>query len=213
MNSKPAGTSIETLSDLEYAAGQLARVEPRFAEALEITGPLPLRRRQDGFTALLDMIVSQQVSVAAADAIWNRLESAGLVAEAALRQCSDEELRNCGLSRQKSRYARALAQAKLDYASLRDLDDSELVAQLTKILGIGVWTAEIYGMSALGRPDMIAAGDLALQESARILFELENRPKECELRKLAKPWSPWRSVAANILWAYYRAIKQREGIR
>jgi DNA-3-methyladenine glycosylase II len=95
---------------------------------------------------------------------------------------------------------------------LRDLPDEEVVKTLVAVPGIGVWTAEIYAMFALGRADVFAPGDLALQEAARMLFGLEARPTDKSLRVMAEAWSPWRSVAARILWAYYRVAKEREGV-
>lgn len=207
----PAGI-IETDSDVEEGAAWLAMREPRFGEALALTGPLPLRRREGGFPALLKTICSQQLSVASADAVWNRLEAAGATIPANLVAMDETALRACGLSGQKIRYARALAEADLDYRELADLPEEEAIARLTAIKGIGVWTAEIYLMFSVGRADVLAAGDLALQESARLLFGLSERPKDRALRELAAPWSPWRAVAARILWAYYRVAKQREGI-
>ena len=111
------------------------------------------------------------------------------------------------------KYARALAESGIDFERLRELPDEEVVRILTEVKGIGRWTAEIYAMFALGRADAFAAGDLALQEAARALFELDKRPTELELRELAAPWSPWKSVAARILFAYYRVIKNREGLK
>lgn len=207
------GRIIETLDCVAEGAGWLALAEPRFALALAEVGPLPLRRQPDGFTALLDAIVGQQVSIASADAIWRRMEAAGLVAQAAVAEASDEALRGAGLSRQKARYARALALSGIDFDGLRSLPDLQVVATLTAVPGIGSWTAEIYAMFALGRADVFAPGDLALQEAARLLFDLPERPKERALRSMAEAWSPWRSVAARILWAYYRLAKSREGIR
>lgn len=194
-------------------AAWLGQREPRFAMALDLTGPLPLRRRADGFAALLDAIVSQQVSVASADAIWARLEAAGLTEMAAMAVASDDALRAAGLSRQKARYGRALANAGIDFEALRFLPDAEVVGTLVKVPGIGLWTAEIYAMFALGRADVFAPGDLALQEAARALFGLETRPTEKALRAMAMGWSPWRSVAARILWSYYHVARNREGIR
>ncbi len=204
---------INSREDIERGIRFLGTVEPRFARAAELTGPPPLRRRAEGFTSLLDMIVSQQVSAAAADSIWNRLKSAGYTDCETLCRCSEEDLRGCGLSRQKIRYAKALAEADLDYPALGRLSDADLVTRLTRLPGIGRWTAEIYGMFSLGRPDMFPAGDLALRESARILLGLDKRPPESELRRLALSWSPWRAVAARLLWSYYREAKKREGIR
>jgi DNA-3-methyladenine glycosylase II len=193
-------------------AAWLAARDPAFARALPLVGELPLRREADGFAALLRAIVGQQVSVASARAIWARLEAAGLTEAAAMAGASDDDLRAVGLSRQKARYGRALAGAGIDFACLRDLPDGEVVATLVAVPGIGVWTAEIYAMFALGRADVFAPGDLALQEAARMLFGLEKRPSDRALRVMAEDWSPWRSVAARILWAYYRVAKEREGV-
>ena len=207
------GRIIESETCVAEGADWLAEREPRFAEALELCGPLPHRRRPDGFAALLSAIVGQQVSIASAAAIWTRLEGAGLTEEAAVAAASPEALRAAGLSRPKIAYAQGLARAGIDFAGLRTRPDAEVMASLTAIKGIGVWTAEIYAMFALGRADVFAAGDLALQEAARVLFDLPERPTPAQLRAMAEDWSPWRAVAARLLWAYYRAIKQREGIR
>ncbi len=207
-----SGRIIETEIDLGEGAAWLAGREPRFADALAVTGQLPLRRREGGYPALLRTICSQQLSVASADAVWRRLDAAGATAPERLLNLDDAALRACGLSGQKIRYARALAEAGVDYPALAALPEAEAIAALTSIKGIGVWTAEIYLMFSVGRADVLAAGDLALQESARLLFGLAERPGDKALRLLAEPWSPWRAVAARILWAYYRAAKQREGI-
>ena len=206
------GRIIETEACVAEGAAWLAQAEPRFAHALALTGPLPLRRRPDGFAQLLSAIVSQQVSVASARAIWARLEDAGMTRPARVAAASDEDLRALGLSRQKAGYARALAQAGLDFDALRGAPTEQVVAQLTQVKGIGVWTAEIYAMFSLGRADVFAPGDLALQESARMLFDLPERPRDRALRQMAEAWSPWRAVAARALWAYYHVAKEREGI-
>ncbi|XDA99550.1 DNA-3-methyladenine glycosylase 2 family protein [Sulfitobacter sp. LCG007] len=206
------GRLIETDADVAEGARWLAQAEPRFAAALDLVGLLPLRRRPDGFAELLSAVVSQQVSLASARAIWNRLESAGLTDPAAVASQSEETLRALGLSRQKARYAHALAGAAIDFDALRDLPDAAVVATLTTVPGIGVWTAEIYAMFCLGRADVFAPGDLALQEAARILFELDARPKERELRTMSEAWSPWRAVAARLLFTYYRHAKGRDAV-
>jgi len=190
----------------------LAAHEPRFAHALGQVGPLPLRLKPDGFAELLFAIMGQQVSVASAAAINGRLREAGLVSEAAVLAASEDDLRACGLSRQKIRYAHALAGVGIDFNGLRDAPTDEVIKTLTAVPGIGPWTAEVYAMFSLGHADVFAPGDLALQEAARILFELPERPKEREMRAMALDWSPWQSVAARILWAYYRIAKDREGI-
>lgn len=194
-------------------AAWLALRDPALARALAATGPLPLRLKADGFAALLDAIVSQQVSVASAGAIWARLEAAGLTAPEAIVAAGEDALRACGLSRPKVRYALALSDAGVDYAALRALPSEEVIARLMALPGIGRWTAEIYAMFSLGRADVFAAGDLALQEAARHLYGLPERPGEQALRGMARAWSPWRAVAARALWAYYRHVKSREGTR
>ena len=207
------GRIIQTDACVSEGAAWLAARDARMAQAVALCGPLPLRRQADGFGALLSAIVSQQVSVASANAIWARLEAAGLTEAAVMAQASDESLRAVGLSRQKARYGLALARAGIDFEGLRGLPDDQVIATLLAVPGIGAWTAEIYAMFALGRADVFAPGDLALQEAARLLYGLEARPTEKAFRAMAEAWSPWRSVAARVLWAYYRAAKEREGIR
>ena len=186
--------------------------DPAMARAYAATGPLPLRRRPDGFAQLLSAIVSQQVSVASARAIWGRLEAAGLTTPDAVARHSETDLRALGLSRQKAAYAHALAAAGIDYAALRDAPTDQVVSTLVAVKGIGIWTAEIYAMFSLGHADVFAPGDLALQEGARMLYDLPERPRDAALRKMSERWSPWRSVAARMLWAYYHVQKQKEGI-
>lgn len=199
-------------TDVAEGAAWLAAQEPRFARALELTGPLPLRLAPDGFAALFNKIVSQQVSVASARAIWGRVEAAGLVTPDAVRAAGEEDLKAVGLSRPKMKYARALAQAQIDYDALRDATDAQVIATLTDVSGIGVWTAQVYAMFNLGRADVFAPGDLALQETARMLFDLPARPTAKELDIMAQAWSPWRAVAARLLFTYYRVSKDREGM-
>jgi len=208
-----AGRIICTDACVDEGAAWLADHDPRFAEALTQCGPLPLRRRPDGFGQLLSAIVSQQVSVASANAIWQRLIDAQLTTQEEVMAASEDDLRAAGLSRQKIRYSIALAEEAIDFDALRDMPTDAVIKVLTKVTGVGVWTAEIYAMFSLGRADVFAPGDLALQEAAKVLFDLPGRPSERELRKLAEAWSPWRSVAARILWAYYHVAKDREGIR
>ncbi|WP_298256483.1 DNA-3-methyladenine glycosylase 2 family protein [uncultured Litoreibacter sp.] len=193
-------------------AAWLADHDPRFAKALIEVGPLPLRLKPEGFAELLSAIMGQQVSIASAAAINGRLRAAGLIDEASVAAASEDELRACGLSRQKIKYAHALANSGIDFNALRGKPTSEVIKVLTSVSGIGSWTAEIYAMFSLGHADVFASGDLALQEAARILFELPERPKEKQMRQMALDWSPWQSVAARILWAYYRVAKDREGI-
>lgn len=195
------------------AAAQLAEMVPEFALVLPQLSPLPLRLRADGFGALVDAIIGQQISTAAAAAIAARMKAADLVTPAQILAASDEALRAAGQSAQKIKYLRALAEADLDYVALRRAGTTEVIKTLTALPGIGPWTAEIYVMFSLGHADVFPAGDLALQEAARLLFGLPQRPKPNEMRLMAKAWSPFRSVAARLLWAYYREEKNREGIR
>ncbi|MBW7920728.1 MAG: DNA-3-methyladenine glycosylase 2 family protein [Rubellimicrobium sp.] len=200
-------TGPETMAE---GAAYLRAVEPRFAPVLE--NPLPMRLRPEGFDALLWIIVGQQVSTASAAAIFRRLEAAGLTTVAAMAAATEDDLRACGMSRPKMRYARALAESGLDFHALRGLPTAEVIGKLVALPGIGRWSAEIYAMFSLGHADVMAGGDLALQESARLLFDLPERPSERALREMAEPWAPWRSVAAQALWVYYRRAKGREGI-
>ena len=194
-------------------ADWLATRDPVMGHILSQTGPLPLRRTADGFAALLDAIVGQQVSTASARAIWGRLEAAGMTDPERVAATPEDDLRALGLSRQKAVYAKALAAAGLDYAALHLAPDAEVLARLTAVKGIGRWTAEIYAMFALGRADVFAPGDLALQEAARIAYDLPARPSVKAFAVMAERWSPWRAVAARALWSYYRVAKAREGIR
>lgn len=206
------GRIITSDACVAEGAEWLAQYDARFAQALALTGPLPLRLRADGFGALLNAIIGQQVSVASANAISARLHAAGLIAAASIDAASDEDLRGCGLSRQKIRYVKAVAAADLDYDGLRMMPDASVMTTLVALPGIGPWTAEIYAMFSLGRADVFAPGDLALQESARRLFDLPNRPSAKQISAMAEAWSPWRAVAARLLWAYYRVSANREGI-
>lgn len=198
--------------DMAEGLAWLAGSCPNLARAVQAAGEVPMRQREAGFGAVLQMIVSQQVSVASARAIWSRLEEAGLVQADKVVDCTDEDMRACGMSRQKMRYARALADSGIDFVALGDLPTDQVIAQLTKVTGIGVWTAEIYAMFSLRRADVFPSGDLALQEAARLIFDMDSRPTDKALRKQAEAWSPWRTVAAKLFWKYYHIAKQREGI-
>jgi len=202
---------IVTPEDVAEGAEWLAANCPHMAHAYGLTGPLPLRRNPDGFAQLLRAIVSQQVSVASARAIWGRLQAAGMVVPETILAAQIDDLRALGLSRQKATYAHALADAGIDFEALRTAPTQQVVDRLVQVKGVGVWTAEIYAMFSLGHADVFAPGDLALQEAARLLYSLPERPKERALRDMAQRWSPWRAVAARLLWEYYHIEKQREG--
>lgn len=203
---------IDTADDLARGVAHLMAVCPVWARIMPQIGPLPLRLRPEGFGAIAHAIVGQQISVAAAASVWAAVEAAGLDDPAVMRAASDEDLRLAKLSRPKQRYLRAIAASGMDWDGLRDLPDDQALAALVALPGVGVWTAEIYLMFALGRPDVIAAGDLAMQEAARLVFDLDGRPTAPALRIMAETWRPWRAVAARGLWEYYLHLRHRKGI-
>lgn len=208
-----SGRLIETDADVARGMDALAALCPRMKAAYLETGPLPLRRKPDGFDQLLNAIIGQQVSIASAAAIWGKMEAAGMVSVEACAAASEEELRSLGLSRQKIRYTQELARAGIDFDALREMQSADVIKTLTAVPGIGPWTAEVYAMFSLGHADVFAPGDLALQEAAKVLYALPERPKEKAFRTMAESWAPYRSVAARLLWAYYAVLKSREGIR
>ena len=186
----------------------LAACEPGFARALTVAGYPEPRIRPPGWQTMLRTIVGQQVSVAAAASMWRKLEAAlgpDFLPEALLAQDHDA-LRACGLSRQKQGYARSLcelvASAELSFAQL-PADDEAAIAELTRIKGIGRWSAEIYLLFAEGRPDIWPAGDLAVQAGLHRILGLAERPSERETRRLAEAWRPHRGAAAIFTWHCY----------
>jgi DNA-3-methyladenine glycosylase II len=202
-------THIHTEADLDAALAALGKVDPRFVGLLAAAGRPPLRRRSDGFAGLAAIIVAQQLSTASAGAIWGRLEAAfDPLDPAAILRARAARLARIGLSAPKIRALKAIARAvtsgELALAALADRAADEAHAALTAVHGIGPWTADIYLLSCLGHADAWPAGDLALQEAARLAFALPARPTAKEMTALADPWRPWRAVAARILWTYYR---------
>lgn len=183
-------------------------IEPQFARALGHAGYPEPRIREPGYTTLLRTIVGQQVSVAAASSIWNKLEAefgTGCPAEA-IMAARDGALRACGLSGQKQGYARSLAELVLSGGLPLDAlpaDDEAAIALLTKVNGIGRWSAEIYLLFAEGRPDIWPAGDLAVQEAVKRILALPERPMEKATRALAEPWRPHRGAVAILSWHCY----------
>lgn len=204
-------------ADLEEGMAALRPLHPSWVSIIERTGLPPLRRREGGFEGLSSIIVSQQLSVASARAVWARMVSvlSPLTPERVLA-ASDEEMRLSGLSRPKQRTLRAVAAAiaegRLDLSGLEEAAPEDVHARMTAVSGIGPWTADIYLLFCLGHRDGFAAGDLAIQEAAKVAFGLAARPKPGELQAMAEAWRPWRGVAARLLWAYYAALKQREGV-
>jgi DNA-3-methyladenine glycosylase II len=206
---------IDSEADLAIGLKALLAADPRFAEISARAGPPPLRRRPGGFAGLAAIVVSQQVSTASAGAIWGRLNAAfEPFGSKAVRRARPAKLQRIGLSAAKIRTLKAIAKAvedgTLDLAALASLPADDAHALLTSVHGIGPWTADIYLLFCLGHADAWPAGDLALQEAARIAFALDARPTAKAMVPLAEPWRPWRGVAARLLWAYYRAAKGRE---
>ena len=203
---------------MREAAERLRAKDPELVERLiAIGGPPPLRRREAGFAGLAAIIVAQQVSTASAAAIFGRLQSRIVPLEAAeLGRATEEELRACGLSSAKIRALRALAQTigegGLDLTALGGLDAEDAHKALVAVKGVGPWTADIFLLFCLGHADAFPAGDLALQEGARLALNLKRRPDAARLERIAERWRPLRGVAARMLWAYYRGVKARSGM-
>jgi DNA-3-methyladenine glycosylase II len=201
---------VSTAKSIRAAAKALAAREPAFAGVVGKLGIPEPRTSKRGAETLLRTIVGQQVSVAAARSMWSKLEAAfGSPPDLKLLlAASDEELRAAGMSRQKAGYIRSLSglviSGELDLSALPD-DDEEAIALLTKIKGIGRWSAEIYLLFAEGRPDVFPAGDLAVMVEIGRLLGLPERPSEKHLRELAEPWRPYRGAAAVLAWHSYNS--------
>jgi len=201
---------VRTTESLHASFDALAAREKAFAKVLDAYGRPEPRVSEPGVETLLRTIVGQQVSVQAARSMWNKLVAklGQPVDLQSLLKSSDEELREAGLSRQKAGYARSLAglvlSGELDLAHL-PADDEEAIAHLTRIKGIGRWSAEIYLLFAEGRGDVWPAGDLAVQVEIGKLLGLEERPSEKQLRELAEAWRPHRGAAAVLAWHSYNA--------
>ena len=193
---------------LSKALDILVQREPKFQPVLDEIGTVPLRRAQPGFEGLAQIITGQQVSKAAASAIWDRLKQEMPVMDAHnMAHGDDEPLIKAGLSRPKQRTMRALAQhildTQMDLAALVDEPADQAIAKLVEIKGVGPWTAECFLLFCGGHPDVFPAGDIALQQAACEIFNMRGRPNDKKLRERAKKWRPVRAAAARILWAHY----------
>ncbi len=192
----------------------LARRDPLLGAIERRAGPLPWRRRARGFPGLLQAICGQQISNQAAAAIWRRLAVIpGAITPEGLLRLADDVLRAAGLSRPKITHARALAEAfasgRLSEAALTAMADEDAIAAIAAVRGLGRWSAEIYLLFALERPDIFPAGDLALAAALADLRGLATRPGEAALRAIAEDWRPWRSLAARLLWHHWRCVTGR----
>jgi len=188
--------------------GELSEIDKDFANIASVYGAPPLWEREQGFHTLVHIILEQQVSLASARAAYVRLkEKIHPVAPEFFLSLTDEELKRIGFSRQKTRYCRELAYAiidgRLDLSILSRLEDQDAREQLMKVKGIGIWTADIYLLMALGRPDIWPKGDLALALGVQRLKLWTRRPTPDELKHMSDEWRPWRAVAARMIWHYY----------
>jgi len=206
---------LHTQSELEAALAQLILKDPRLRPVAEKAGAFALRRRDGGFPGLCAIVCGQQLSTASAAAIRNRLFAAfDPFHHDTVRKARADKLKRLGLSGPKIKsireIAKAVAKGKIDLTAVGDMDADDAHAALTALHGVGPWTADIYLLFCLGHADAFPAGDLAVQEAARIAFNLRKRPDAKKLTKLAEAWRPWRGVAAHLLWAYYHAVKKRD---
>ena len=208
---------LHTDDDLHKALKQLITADPRLAPVLGKAGTPSLRRRPAGFPGLCAIVVSQQLSISSARAIWGRLEAAfDPFHHDELRRARAPTLARLGLSKPKIKTLKAIgtavAKGMIDLDALGHMEADDAHTALIALHGIGPWTADIYLLFCLGHADAWPAGDLALQEAARIAFGLKARPDAKKMVALAEAWRPWRGVAAHLLWAYYAAIKRRDPV-
>jgi DNA-3-methyladenine glycosylase II len=206
---------LDHQADLDAAVAILVAQDPRLGPALAQAGMPALRRRPAGFSGLAAIVTSQQVSTASAAAIWGRLAKFYDPFEAGrLARARTATLARLGLSQPKIKTLKALAGAVaggFDLAALTELPADEAHNRLIGLHGIGPWTADIYLLFCLGHGDAFPAGDLALQEAARLVLALPARPAAKELAVLADAWRPRRGAAAHLLWAFYKVAKGRDG--
>jgi DNA-3-methyladenine glycosylase II len=201
-----------TRTGLLEGVNNLVQTDNGFARIVSQYGPPSLWKRPQGFPTLIHIILEQQVSLASAKAAYNKLrERLTPIRPSKFLQLSDDELKKIGFSRQKTRYGRELALAltngSLDLSSLNKRSDRDVKNQLVQIKGIGPWTADIYLIVALGRPDVWPDGDMALAAAIKQLKDLSQRPSSKQMRRMSQKWRPWRAVAARLLWHYYLSEK------
>ncbi len=208
---------IRTHEDIEAGLAGLIMLDARLEHVLSKAGPVPLRRTEPGYRGLANIIVSQMVSKASAQAIWKRMEAAlGEISADGVLSLSDEDCRLFGLSRAKADALRRLAAAtvagEIDLQAVCDIEAAAAIRELTAIKGIGRWTAEVYLLFCAGHPDVFPCDDVALQNAIGHALGFELRPTASEVDSLAVVWSPWRSVAARLFWAYYAQQMRRDAL-
>ena len=208
---------LNSQADLDDAVAALVRLDPRLGPVLDIAGMPALRRRAPGFEGLAQIVCGQQLSVASASAIWGRLTGAfAPFHHDAVRRARTDRLGRLGLSAAKIRtlkgIARELVAGRLNLDVLAEEDADAAHNTLTRLHGIGPWTADVYLLFCLGHGDAWPAGDVALQEAIKVGLGLAARPTDKQMAPLAEPWRPLRGAAAHLWWSYYHAIKKREGV-
>ena len=208
---------LNSQDDLEEAIHALVKLDPRLRPVFELTGMPALRRREAGFAGLAAIICGQQLSTASAAAIWARLAAAfDPFHQDSLRRARADRLGRLGLSAAKIKtlknLAREIATERLNLDVLANEEADAAHHTLVSLHGIGPWTADLYLLFCLGHGDAWPAGDLAVQEAVKIGLGLKTRPTAKEMAPLAEPWRPMRGAAAHLWWAYYRAIRKREGV-
>jgi DNA-3-methyladenine glycosylase II len=206
---------LHTDGDLRAGLAELILTDPRLKPVAEKAGAFSLRRREAGFPGLCAIVCGQQLSTASAAAIRARLFAAfDPFHHDTVRRARTDKLKRLGLSAPKIKAIRAIgkavADAHIDLTAVGNMEADDAHAALTALHGVGPWTADIYLLFCLGHADAFPAGDLAVQESARIAFGLRKRPDAKALTKMAEAWRPWRGVAAHLLWAYYHVVKKRD---
>ncbi|HMJ45201.1 MAG TPA: DNA-3-methyladenine glycosylase 2 family protein [Pseudolabrys sp.] len=206
---------LHSEADLQAGLAELILADPRLKPVADKAGAFSLRRREGGYPGLCAIVCGQQLSVASAGAIRDRLFAAFMpFGHEAVCKARPDKLKRLGLSNNKIKsikeIGKAVAAGHIDLTAVGDMDADVAHAALTALHGVGPWTADIYLLFCLGHADAFPAGDLAVQEAARIALNLRTRPDAKALTKIAEAWRPWRGVAAHLMWAYYHAVKKRD---
>jgi len=212
----PKPHRITSKAHLDDAVAGLLAADKRLHPVAKRVGPMPYRaRREEGFEALISIVVSQQLSVAAADTIFGRVKAKVVPFEPAQVLAAEADiLRACGLSGPKQKHMKSIASAivdgSLDLTRIKSMHDDDARAHLTAVKGIGPWTADIYLMSSLGRADIWPVADVGLQAAIHRAFSLRKRPNEKQMEKLSKDWRPYRTVAARMFWIHEDGIRREK---
>lgn len=206
-------TPIRTETDVMHGLARLLELDPGLKPLAKIAGALPLRLQEPGFAGLSRIVIGQHVSTASAGAIHARFinEVTPVTPQAWLATAQEVRIA-IGLTRAKQAtldsIASSIVSGELDLNTIGSLDAQEAIARLTRLKGVGPWTADVYLLFCEGHPDIFAAGDLAIREAARLAFDMDERPSENSLRQIANDWAPYRGIASRLFWTYYEKLKQ-----